>query len=698
MRTFLLIFLLSISGAIANPFEDWEEIPVPNDALVYDFEIDMQGNFWACSHGIFKSTDMGANWMQATNYLTQSGTEINMYEWEIKIDHLAVTNENILYAAGEDVRIFRNKEAGNNWERFRSINAASDLVSVDSIIYAVENDKLMVSEDSAQTWYTPESMEDIEVISLSKAVNGDLLIGTNNSFIIMERATGKYITKLLDYNFDSRVKAVQIFDNEYYCIIKYGTYTHGLVISTDYGATWSEEPLVLPFVEDIHDFKFGYDGKMYLGTNQRGLLISDDGGQSWINDNTFNRWPVFKIKFYDNKMYVATAGLYVSGDGGETWELINDGLCSSNVVSYEINSKSEHYCFTNYNIYKSMNGTDWERVNIPDSLNTMKSYIFDKSGNLYVVITRPGFLFKSTDGGETWDYFSDLIQVMDIDINSEGSIFFNEDIYGATIYKSNNEMASWDPIRGINSFKKIIIANNDDMVVVSDKNNVEVSYDKGTTWKPANLNKFDVTSVNAFDSDENRSYLGIDYSGFVVSTNKGNTWEKWNDGLEHNNAQIEAMNDFAFAHDKLFAATNFGVYMSADSGQHWEAVIPESTLDFNFITYQNNYMYTASVTKLYKSQQTVSVETEDSFAENMGIYPNPAESSAAIMLNLPEAKQGSIKIYDQLGNIIANVADGYVPGGQNKYDINLSGYSAGIYYCVFSSGSGSITKKIIKMR
>ena len=100
-------------------------------------------------------------------------------------------------------------------------------------------------------------------------------------------------------------------------------------------------------------------------------------------------------------------GIWRSGDGGETWARVRQGLYSESAVrAIAVHPREPHiiYAGAESGIYRSEDrGTSWKRLDSP--MNTLPIWalaIDPVDPNIIFAGTRPSALFRSQDGGVTW--------------------------------------------------------------------------------------------------------------------------------------------------------------------------------------------------------------------------------------------------------------------------------------------------------
>ncbi len=78
----------------------------------------------------------------------------------------------------------------------------------------------------------------------------------------------------------------------------------------------------------------------------------------------------------------------------------------------------------------------------------------------------------------------------------------------------------------------------------------------------------------------------------------------------------------------------------------------------------------------------------------IGNYPDPFNPVTTIELQLPEAAEVSLFVYDILGRRLAELANGKLPAGVHQFNWNATGLSSGTYFYVIRSGDMVVTKRM----
>lgn len=227
---------------------------------------------------------------------------------------------------------------------------------------------------------------------------------------------------------------------------------NGIYKSEDAGLSWTNVGLqesghIGRIVVDPNDSDIAYvaaNGTLYGKNNERGLYKTSDGGSSWeqllfLSDSTAcidvavnpqNPDIIYAAMWERTRKAWArdyggvTSGLHRSADGGQTWELITNGLPNNDestgrigVTISQSNPNTIYAVFTENEItnsfagvYKSIdNGLNWFRVDedLSDGVFSSFGWFF---GNLRVDPTNEDLvyilgqsMYRSFNGGINWE-------------------------------------------------------------------------------------------------------------------------------------------------------------------------------------------------------------------------------------------------------------------------------------------------------
>lgn len=79
-------------------------------------------------------------------------------------------------------------------------------------------------------------------------------------------------------------------------------------------------------------------------------------------------------------------------------------------------------------------------------------------------------------------------------------------------------------------------------------------------------------------------------------------------------------------------------------------------------------------------------------------YPNPFNPSTTISFSLPQQSFVTLKVYNVLGEEVANLVSEERPAGSHKIEWNADGLPSGVYYYQLSAGGIIQTRKMVLLR
>lgn len=562
--------------------------------------------------GIYKSTDAGKTWI---NTGLKDGQQIS----GLAID---ANNENRVFAAvlghpygaNTERGIYRTVDGGKTWERvlYKDENTGAVQVTIDpknsNIIYADlwagrqgpwENGEwngaesgLYKSTDGGTTWNQltkglPSAKQGLGRI-------GFCIAPTNTNRLYATVDAGEYggIYKSDDagdswmlINKDERLWG----RGDDFAEVKADplnadiVYTAGVVVwkSVDGAKTWSGFRGA-PGGDDYHRIWINpHNPDIILLAADQGAIITVNGGQtfsSWYNQPTAQFYHVstdnaFPYNVYGGQQESGSVGIASRGNdgaitfrewhpvGGEEYGYVAADPKNTDIVYAGKISKYNKRTGQTQNISpEAVKSGKYRFVRTaPILFSPIDSATLYFAGNV---------IFKTKDGGNTWQTISPDLTRESWDIPASVGIYTNEQM---------KKM----PRRGVvytiaPSFKDIntIWAGTDDGYI-------QLTHDGGKTWK--NVTPPQVTSwskislMEASHTDVNTAYAAVNrircddmHPHIYKTTNSGTTWKEIITGLPDD--PINTVREDPLRKGLLFAGSERAVYVSFDDGEHWQSL------------------------------------------------------------------------------------------------------------------------------
>ena len=378
------------------------------------------------------------------------------------------------------------------------------------------------------------------------------------------------------------------------------------------------------------------DGKyLFYGTDVGGLYRSTDNGKTWdksmknylasgasdivVDPNNSNRVLVFGVNGYPQY----TTGIYLSEDGGETWQFKQNFMVSG----HRDVSENMDYDATSYNsdlgystiAYVSLiyhkefpNRTGLELTDtISDTYTDGKTFC-----------TKAG-LYKTSDGGNTWNMISNTLYDGIVKVNPlTGTVYVAKE---DGLYVSKDKGITFDNINSdyILGLDIVNIENNV-YIYYSTDNGIFCSQDDGNTFAIISSNNFPIIQnrhpqnlkVSPVNNDHMIMYVGEDLMKDGNYNIKGNIYYTTDGGLNWNISKYNAKYNFmrnnlssmervpnfiwsTTSEDKVWDFQNDWISSSDNGGEEfrWDANGLNAILvggKWHFNLYNSNIIYLSS--------------------------------------------------------------------------------------------------------
>lgn len=537
--------------------------------------------------GFLYSKDAGNTWNEAKDLKNEA---IHAFAQSNK-------NPNMLLAGG-DGRVFISYDKGENWKKITDEKVAFSAQLVDSaafdprdanVIYIGTTWRPYKSTDGGKTWklISKGMIDDSDVFAIDiDPANPDHVVSSACSGIYESFDGGELWKKIQGIPSQSR-RTKDIVRNPAKNGGVYAATTEGFWMSSDNGKTWA---LTSQRELEVNNIAVHPDepNKIYIATNNYGLMVSEDGGKNFkVQNGNFTSRFMQKIvqdvekpnRFYATTKNSATGGgfIFISDDGGQTWNPSTKNLSVIRINALSIlqdkQSPNSIYLGTNLGVYRSTDrGISWAPVvgnlpktAIPKGKTTSKSK--KKTTPKPVVASVPAVTKIAT--------IKETVRALGYTNDGKNGILAATD---KGLYRSYNLAQGWDKISFGNGIDEQVfavhvpISQPATIWVGTVRSGVIVSNDSGLTWKkiadiPTNI---PIQAIETDPQNPSRVYVGTSQT-FYISKDGGSTFIRRGGSLpigSFNSILINPNNT-----NEVFVASSMdvrgGIYFSPDAGQSW---------------------------------------------------------------------------------------------------------------------------------
>ncbi|SDL80062.1 BNR-Asp box repeat-containing protein [Daejeonella rubra] len=228
-----------------------------------------------------------------------------------------------------------------------------------------------------------------------------------------------------------------------------------------------------------------------------------------------------------------------------------------------------------------------------------KDSVFRPNGNESGLVRS---VFKSTDGGQTWQDISEGLPEAEQPVNffaGESDLYLqgNNAMYRL---KSNLIAPVWEKVNVPDPQSASIAFNRSGIMAFNYKGQIYQKMHAKETWLPihTNFNKHSMRTI--FETSDGTVFLGFDH-GLYKSTDKGKNWKQvQNEGWVMNIVESEGV---------LIATGQKGIMRSTDNGEHWQWVISEGGVGIAIERIEGGFAAISSNTKTQSRRIHISLDS-----------------------------------------------------------------------------------------
>ena len=680
--------------------------------------------------GVFKSTDRGMNWQETGfDYLQSAGVSALKLVW-------SYADTNIVWLAATN-GIWKSTDAGLNWTLRKGDGTNQQTAICDDLLQhpdnpdilfaAIEADGVWKSTNGGDSWVKSSTglpTSDMDFISIDLCRDQpDVLYAS-----IAAGPSGNYASKGLYRSDNGGQNWAQIANApDPFCppgaVFCQGWYDNVVAVSpadpdlvwfggstlwrsTNGGQNWTQhdryicpnctEPPACRTYVDQHDFAFDpQDPQTLYVFNDGGVAKSTDGGDCWEHKNeglvTAQLYAIAAGRSDPGTIVGGTQdhglqGIKLSENTNLAWDRWGF-LDGSDVEVHGTNPNTLYGGWIDGRYFRTLNGVHSGSTQITNGIVLSENNGFNFAilrkhpQNQFTLLgATKQRLYKSTNGGSLWTPVATMSEPKMFEFDQNDPAF----AYAAS-WNFNGNWAFWRSANGGDSWTQT---------------------NSAPGWRVTDI-KSSPMQAGLIYASRNSSLPGNPH--IFKSSNFGDTWTPVQGDLP--DLPVNAIAVHHFVPGVVFAATDLGVFITIDDGQHWTEYndnLPVSfALDLAFNPADTSLLVGtlgrgAWRTKAWmpgNSTAVGGVAAPGSFGF-VSVSPNPATATVRVTYILENEAAVRLEVLNTIGQNVSTLFSGKQQAGQYSVPwdgrmANGLGVQAGVYFLRLAVGDRVLTKRLV---